>query len=99
MNKFRIVEVIKKQRRFFGNLPKKQLRTYILLRMYFQIHCYPVTAKTMCEHIVKAGFQWQDGSTPTAEEIFKYSPSGELSMLFQWYEEACLSIGPPEKKP
>lgn len=57
-----------------------------------------VTMKAMCEHIAKARFLVKrDGSFPAAEEIFNYSPTGELYMIFTWYHEACLLIGEPEK--
>jgi len=56
------------------------------------------TMKEMCEHIVKADIvQFKDNKTsPTAEEVFNYSPSGELYMVFQWYNEACDKIGSPK---
>ena len=56
------------------------------------------TMKQMCEHIVKADIlQFKDDkSSPTAEEIFNYSPTGELYMVFQWFNEACHKIGLPE---
>ena len=47
------------------------------------------TIKEMCETIVKADFlRNQDGSSPTAEQIFNSSPSGELFQVFEWYEDA-----------
>jgi hypothetical protein len=43
----------------------------------------------MCETIVKADFlRNKDGSAPTAHEIFEYSPTGELSRVFEWYQIA-----------
>jgi hypothetical protein len=43
----------------------------------------------MCETIVEADIlRSKDGETPTAEDIFNYSPGGELFMVFQWYELA-----------
>ena len=48
-----------------------------------------MTMKDMCETIIKADFlKKKDGSVPTAMEIFKYSPTGELCMVFEWYETA-----------
>lgn len=52
------------------------------------------TGKQMCEHIVKADFlRKKDGSRPTADEIWRYSPTGELFMVFAWYEAACKILG------
>ena len=43
----------------------------------------------MCEAIVEADFlRKKDGAAPTAEEIFNYSPTGELSKIHEWYEIA-----------
>lgn len=58
------------------------------------------TMQVMCEHIVKADIlQFRgDKASPTAEEIFNYSPSGELYMVFQWFNEACHKIGLPKLK-
>ena len=54
-----------------------------------------ITMKQMCEHIVKSRIlKYKDSEEgPTAEEIFNYSPTGELSSVFEWYEEACLFLG------
>lgn len=53
-----------------------------------------LTMRDLCEHIVKADIlQFNDGTSPTAEEIFNYSPSGELSQVFVWYEIACEVLG------
>lgn len=53
-----------------------------------------ITMKQACEHIVKAEILiCKDGGTPTAEQIFNYSPSGELFMVFEWYKSACLKLG------
>jgi hypothetical protein len=47
------------------------------------------TMKEMCDVIVEADFlRKEDGTKPTAEEIFNYSPSGELSQVFFLYYEA-----------
>jgi hypothetical protein len=60
-----------------------------------QIKKNGVTMQEMCEHIVNADIlQFKDdGTSPKAEEIFNYSRSGELYMVFKWYEEACNKIG------
>lgn len=48
-----------------------------------------MTGKEMCEKIVEADFlRNPDGSTPTAEEIWNYSPTGELFHIFEWYKTA-----------
>ncbi len=48
-----------------------------------------ITAKEMCQTIVRADFlRDADGVAPTAEEIFNYSPTGDLSKMFEWYEVA-----------
>lgn len=52
-----------------------------------------VSMKDMCEHIAKAGFLERDGVPLTAEQIYNYSPSGELFMVFQWYELASYTLG------
>lgn len=55
-----------------------------------------ITMKAMCEHIVKADFiENKDDTKPTAEELFNYSPTGELYMVFEWYKMACILIGEP----
>lgn len=47
------------------------------------------TMREMCETIERADFlRKPDGTAPTAREIFDYSPSGELFMVFAWYEQA-----------
>lgn len=51
-----------------------------------------VTGRMMCEHIVKADFlrfKGKDSKAPTADEIWSYSPTGELLMIADWYLEAC----------
>ena len=48
-----------------------------------------ITMKQMCETIVRAGIlKKEDGSAPTPLEIFNYSPTGELSQVFLWYNQA-----------
>jgi hypothetical protein len=43
----------------------------------------------MCDVIVRADIlRKKDGSKLTAEEIFNYSPTGELYEIFSWYEYA-----------
>ena len=52
-----------------------------------------VTMKQMCETIVSADFlRYQNGDSPTAEQIYNYSPTGELYMVFTWYEQAQIII-------
>lgn len=56
-----------------------------------------MTMKEMCELIARADFlRKDDGTAPTAEEIFNYSPSGELFMVFAWYEKAKCILGGPD---
>ena len=48
-----------------------------------------ITFLDMCKVIVKSGIlRKQDGTPPTAEEIWNYSPNGELFMIFEWYAAA-----------
>jgi hypothetical protein len=48
----------------------------------------------MCETIVRAGILVKsDGTAPTAEEIFNYSPTGEMFMVFEWYRAARIALG------
>lgn len=48
-----------------------------------------ITMKQMCEAIVEADFlRFKDGRKPTPEEVFNYSPSGELYQVFAWYDVA-----------
>jgi hypothetical protein len=53
-----------------------------------------LTMKDMCEHIVKANFLFHKGTDNlfSAEEIFNYSPTGELFMVFEWYRYACILL-------
>ena len=52
------------------------------------------TMKDMCELIVKSKIlNDDDGSGPTAREIYKSSPTGELSQVFIWYEMAKHKLG------
>ena len=54
-----------------------------------------LTGKDMCEWIVKSGIlRRPDGTAPTAEEIWNYSPTGELSAVFEWYDMAVIVLGP-----
>jgi len=45
-----------------------------------------ISMRQMCEHIVKAKIF---DESVTAEQIFNYSPTGELFMVFEWYRIAC----------
>lgn len=48
-----------------------------------------MTMKEMCEKIVESDIlRKPNGEAPTAREIFEYSPSGELFMVFEWYDMA-----------
>ena len=48
-----------------------------------------ISMKEMIDEIIKADFLIKkDGTKPTAEEIFNYSSTGELYMVFAWYYEA-----------
>lgn len=49
-----------------------------------------ISMREMCEHIVKAKVFLEP---KTAEEIFNYSPNGELFMIFHWYKMACVMLG------
>ena len=49
----------------------------------------PATFKEMCEYIAAAQFLRKDEHYLTSEEIFNYSPTGELYMLFEWY---CIAV-------
>ncbi len=52
-----------------------------------------ITFKDMCDMIVEAGIlQKPDGSMPTANEIWNYSPTGETYMIHEWYEEAKMVL-------
>lgn len=56
------------------------------------------TYKEMCETIEKADIlRKKDGTKPTAQEIWNYSPTGELFMIHEWYEEAQAVLA--EKRP
>jgi hypothetical protein len=50
------------------------------------------TMQEACEHIVKANIFKRPLS---AEQIFNYSPSGELFMIWEWFKIACEKIGEP----
>lgn len=52
-----------------------------------------LTMKQMCERIVEADLlEKTDGTKPTAEEIFNYSSTGELSQVFMWYSMANIYL-------
>lgn len=52
-----------------------------------------MTFKDMCDTIVESDIlKKEDGSSPTSEEIFHHSPTGELFMIFGWYEMALLVL-------
>ena len=53
-----------------------------------------MTGKEMCEVIERSKILIdKDGRHPTAEEIWNYSPTGELSAVFDWYDQARVSLG------
>lgn len=46
-----------------------------------------VTLKGMCEEIAALNLlRKPDGTALTPEEVFNYGPTGELYMVFEWYE-------------
>lgn len=47
-----------------------------------------VTYKEACEIISKSKILEKDGVNPTWEQIWNYSPTGELDMIDEWYEIA-----------
>lgn len=48
-----------------------------------------VTGEEMCQTIIEAGIlQKKDGTKLTTEEVWNYSPTGELFMVFEWYKIA-----------
>lgn len=48
-----------------------------------------ISMQEMCEVIERAGFlRKPDGSRPTALEIFRHDPNGELWRVFEWYKIA-----------
>jgi hypothetical protein len=50
--------------------------------------------KDMCVHIVKAELLTKkDGSLLTWEDVFNYSSTGELFMIFEWYNDAVILLG------
>ncbi len=57
-----------------------------------------LTMKQMCETIVKADcIALPDGTKPTAEEIYNYSATGELIMVFEWYAIATAVLEDEQK--
>jgi hypothetical protein len=49
----------------------------------------PVTMKEMCETIEREHFlKAKDGHFMSAEEIWNYSPTGELALIEEWYAMA-----------
>lgn len=52
-----------------------------------------MTMEKMCEFIFESGLlRREDDSIPTAMEIFNYSPTGELFMIFEWYNMAKAAL-------
>jgi hypothetical protein len=60
-----------------------------------------MTFKQMCETIVKARRLLDPNDTATAEQIYDYSPTGELFQIHFWYAEAivALKLQDPNYKP
>lgn len=56
-----------------------------------------VTGKEMCETVVEAFKKVGIIGHPTAEQIWKYSPTGELSEVFFMYDWAMITLGRREK--
>lgn len=54
-----------------------------------------MTGQQICEHIARAAFLRGPNYGPllTADQIWNYSPSGELSEIFNWYEQASCILG------
>jgi len=50
----------------------------------------PSTFREMCGNAVARFLIKSDGTHANAEEIFNHSPTGELYMIFYWYEVAAL---------
>ena len=49
----------------------------------------PVTGQQMCEAIVEAGLMLKaDGTPRTPKEVWEYSPTGELYMVYAMYDVA-----------
>lgn len=58
-----------------------------------------ITMQEMCTIIANSKIlEKQDGTNPTAEEIFNYSSTGELYMIFEWYELAQMTLACLESK-
>ena len=52
-----------------------------------------MTFKDMCDVIVSAKFLCnKDGTLRTSEEVFNYSATGELYMIFEWYQIALVML-------
>ena len=46
-----------------------------------------LSMKEMCEAVAESQtLSKKDGTSPTADEIFNYSSTGELYMIFVWYD-------------
>ncbi len=85
---------------YYGHITRKFYKTTLLEESGDGIIVIPtdpqngITMKEMCETIIKADFlRRDDGSAPTAEEIFSYSPTGELFTIFEWYWQAVGILG------
>jgi len=51
------------------------------------------TFKEVCEVIAESNIlSNKEGINPTPEQVFDYSPTGELFMLWEWYEIAVQVI-------
>lgn len=54
-----------------------------------------MTGREMCERIAQADFlvYRETGAALTPKQIWNYSPSGELDMIWPWHLEACTILG------
>ena len=57
-----------------------------------------LTYKEMCEFISWSGMFKREGKPLTAEEIFNYSPTGELFMITEWHAQAVEFLRPAFEK-
>lgn len=59
-----------------------------------------ITGRRMCETIARANILVKsDGTSPTPEEIWKYSPAGELFEIPGWYMAALIALDEPMPEP
>lgn len=59
-----------------------------------------MTMQDMCKEIERAGFIVnRSGEPASAKEIYEYSPTGELGMIWGWYELAKVVNSIKEDQP